>query len=82
VQALADMGIVGFAVFVAVFAAGIVVALRAVGAGAPDAALVGLAWLLVAAGVWNGFGLVAGISLDALTWLGLGLAATRVESRA
>jgi hypothetical protein len=44
---------------------------------APPGAVVvttaGLLWLLVAAGVWNGLGLVAGIPLDALTWLGVGL---------
>ena len=35
--------------------------------------VVGLLWLLVAGGAWNGLGLVAGIPLDALTWLGVGL---------
>ena len=36
-------------------------------------ALVGLGWLAVAAGVWAGIGLVAGLPLEALTWLGVGL---------
>jgi hypothetical protein len=39
------------------------------------AATCGLLWLLVAAGTWNGLGLVAGIPLDAVTWLAFGLAA-------
>ena len=44
---------------------------RRVRAAVPS--LVGLLWLLVAAGVWNGLGLVAGIPLDALTWLAVGM---------
>jgi hypothetical protein len=38
---------------------------------------VGLLWLLVAVGLWGAQGLVTGIPLAALTWLALGLAATR-----
>ena len=41
-----------------------------------------LLWLLVASGLWTAQGLVAGIPLDALTWLALGLAAADVRSRA
>jgi O-antigen ligase len=79
VQALADLGVIGFAalvcLLVVVLAHGIPAALR----GPPHAALaalLGVGWLLVAAGVWNGLGLVAGIPLDALTWLSVGLVAT------
>jgi O-antigen ligase/polysaccharide polymerase Wzy-like membrane protein len=78
VQALADLGVVGFLLFVGLFAAGVAVAgrraLRTVG-GSP-LAMVALIWLLVAMGIWTAVGLVAGIPLDALTWLGVGLAAT------
>jgi hypothetical protein len=39
--------------------------------------VVGLAWVLIAVGIWGGIGLVAGIPLLALTWLGLGLCGVR-----
>jgi O-antigen ligase len=75
-QTLTDLGIVGFAALLALFAAAVVLGLRAALSAPPASllpALTGLLWLLVAAGVWNGLGLVAGIPLDALTWLGVGL---------
>ena len=68
-QALADLGLVGFALLVAVLAAGVVLGLRS-----PP---LGLLWLLLAVGLWGAQGLVTGIPLAALTWLALGLAATR-----
>ncbi len=75
VETLADLGLVGFALLLALFAAALRTALRA----APGSALplVGLGWLLLAAGVWNGIGLVPGIPLAALTWLALGLVTAR-----
>ena len=45
---------------------------------ARSSALVAAGWILVAAGRWNAVGIVAGIPLDAVTWLGLGLAAVAV----
>jgi crotonobetainyl-CoA:carnitine CoA-transferase CaiB-like acyl-CoA transferase len=39
------------------------------------------AGLLAAMGIWIGQGIVAGIPLDAVTWLGMGLAATAVAQR-
>jgi O-Antigen ligase len=75
-QTLADLGLVGFAILVALFAVAVVVGTRAVLRAPPGAVVgtaAGLLWLLVAAGVWNGLGLVAGIPLDALTWFGVGL---------
>ena len=77
-QTLTDMGVVGFALLVALFAAGLTLGARAALRAPPELAvpaLAGLLWLLVAAGVWNGLGLVAGIPLDALTWLSFGLIA-------
>jgi O-antigen ligase len=75
VQVPADMGLVGLAALVALAA----VTLRSGWRGARDsrAPVVGLAWVLVAAGVWGGIGLVAGIPLLALTWIGLGLSGVR-----
>jgi O-Antigen ligase len=75
IQLLADVGVVGFALGIATFISGLVLAFRA-----PPAlaffALVAAGWILVAAGTWNALGIVAGIPLQAVTWLGLGLAAT------
>ena len=77
-QTLTDMGLVGFALIVALFVCGLVTGVRAALRGPPELALlalVGLLWMLVAAGVWNGLGLVAGIPLDAVTWLSFGVVA-------
>jgi O-antigen ligase len=78
VQALAELGVIGFAVLVTflgvVFAVAGRVALRAPPAIA-SGAFVALLWLVVAAVVWSAIGLVAGIPLDALIWLAAGLAA-------
>jgi hypothetical protein len=49
--------------------------LLALRANAPPSAVAVFA-LLLALGLWGAQGLVAGLPLDALTWLGLGLAAT------
>jgi hypothetical protein len=85
VQALADLGIVGFLLFVGLFASGLVVAgKQALQASAENAgpALVSVVWILGAMGIWSAVGLIAGIPLDALTWLGLGLAAAAAAGTA
>jgi len=74
VQTLADLGVIGIALLGALFGAALFIGIR--GAASSSLALVGVAWLLVAAGVWNGLGIVPGIPLAALTWLGFGLATT------
>ena len=74
VQLLADVGIVGLGLGVATFAVGLVLAFKASAAFA-FFALAAAGWILVAAGTWNAVGIVAGIPLQAVTWIGLGLAA-------
>ncbi|HZO97873.1 MAG TPA: O-antigen ligase family protein [Gaiellaceae bacterium] len=74
VQLLADAGVAGFALGAATFLAALALALRA----PPPAVFLGLVaagFVLVAAGTWNAVGIVAGVPLQAVTWLGFGLAA-------
>jgi O-antigen ligase len=75
-QALADLGVLGFILWVATFAAAAWTAVR--GLMAPQAlyallAVATLVWL------WTAQGFVAGIPLDGLTWLVFGVAATRMR---
>jgi len=69
-QTAADLGTIGLLLLIALAVAGVRVALRA-----SRHTVVPLLWLLVLAGIWNGLGLVAGLPLEALTWLALGAAA-------
>ncbi|MFN0154414.1 MAG: O-antigen ligase family protein [Gaiella sp.] len=71
IQVLADLGLVGGAALLAIGIGAVRLGLRR-SRGSP-VALVGLCWLCVAAGVWAGVGLIAGIPVAALTWLALGL---------
>jgi O-antigen ligase len=78
VHALADTGVVGLVLLLATLGSGLLVGGRAGLRAPPQAAVPGLiavAWLFVAAGIWTAVGLVAGLPLDALLWLALGLAA-------
>ena len=74
------MGLLGLALGLATFAAGLLVAIRSLFANG-FVALIAAGWILVTAGTWSAIGIVAGIPLDALTFLGLGLAvvAGRIE---
>jgi O-antigen ligase len=72
VQHLADLGIVGLLLLAGVFAASLGLAVRRLGS---PGAIVGLLWTLVVGGLWIAQGIVAGLPLDALTWLAFGLAA-------
>ncbi len=74
-QVAADLGVAGIAVLLALAATGIAAGIR--GIRSSPVALGGLGWLLVAAGVWSGIGLVAGLPLGALTWLAFGLVTVR-----
>jgi len=71
VQSLSDFGVAGLLLFLAAL---LVPAWAALRAGSRPLAVTACSLILVAAGVWNGLGLVAGIPLAALTWLGVGAA--------
>ena len=75
-QSLADLGVVGLALWLAVFAAAAWLAARtAIRIGAATA-FIGLTWTALLVWLWTAQGFIAGIPLDALTWLAFGLAAT------
>ena len=76
VQSLADLGILGLVAFLAAL---LVPALVAARRGVGDPRVLGIALPLLMLGVWNGYGLVAGIPAAALTWLGVGVAAASVS---
>jgi hypothetical protein len=77
VQAASDLGAIGFVLWVLPFALALLLALRA---NAPPCGVATFT-ILAAMGVWVGQGLVAGIPLDAVMWLGFGLAATAAAQR-
>jgi hypothetical protein len=77
IQAASDLGLIGLVLWLAPFALGLVLALRA---NAPPGAVAAFS-ILAAMGIWGGQGLVAGIPLDGATWLALGLAATAAVER-
>jgi O-antigen ligase len=97
VEALADLGVIGFLLWLGTFAAAAWAAWRpprrpagsVVGhaadtrpanrAASGGLGLLALAWTALLAWLWAAQGFVAGIPLDALTWLAFGLAATRVQ---
>jgi O-antigen ligase len=85
IEALSDLGVVGFVLVLAAIAVplalGLRTALRAPPAASAGAA-VGCFWLLLAAGLYVGVGFVAGIPTDALLWFSLGtLAAAAAAAR-
>src|SRR5439155_760499 len=79
-QALADLGVVGFALWAGVFATGAWLAARAAIRLGTVTALYALLGIAVLVWLWTAQGFVAGIPLDALTWLVLGLAVTRLQT--
>jgi O-antigen ligase len=84
VQALADLGIVGFLLLAAALATAFVAGARAALRSPPAAAFaaaVALSWLLVAAAVLAAVGLVAGLPVDGLLWLAVGLGAAAAAWR-
>jgi O-Antigen ligase len=77
VQSAADLGLIGLGLWLTPFVLALFLAL---GANAPPGAVSAFA-ILAAMGIWGGQGLVAGIPLDAMTWLALGLGATAAAER-
>ena len=75
IQALADLGVIGLALWLAVFAAAAWVAVRRLDT---VTALYGLLATGLLVWLWTAQGFVAGIPLDALTFLAFGAAATRL----
>jgi O-antigen ligase len=75
VQTLAETGVIGFLLLAGLFVSGLATAGRVAWRGPPAVGLLAVMWLLVCIGVWNALGIIAGIPMDALTWLALGLAA-------
>jgi len=76
IQALADLGVIGLALWLAVFAASAWIASRTAVRSGAATALIGLVWTALLVWLWTAQGYIAGIPLDALTWLAFGLAAT------
>lgn len=75
VQALADLGVIGLLLTAAVFAAAAWLGARAALQGR-RIGTIALAWTAVVIWLFTAQGFIAGIPLDALTWLAFGLAAT------
>ena len=71
-QTLADLGAVGFLLLAAVFLSAAWLAARRI---RTTIGVIALLWTLAVAGLWIAEGIVAGLPLDALTWLAFGLAA-------
>ena len=74
-QVAADLGLAGIVFLLGLAAAGVAAAVR--GLRVSPVPLVGLGWLCVVAGVWTGIGIVAGLPLEALTWIAFGLVTVR-----
>jgi O-antigen ligase/polysaccharide polymerase Wzy-like membrane protein len=75
VQHLADLGATGLLLLLAVFVSGARLGALGVRSEPALAAVLGLAWIMAVGGLWIAQGIVAGLPLDALTWLSFGLAA-------
>jgi O-antigen ligase len=80
VQSAADLGIPGFLLWIAVFAAAAWAALRGIAAHSGAAPLLGLVGVAALAWIWLGEGFIAGVPTDALTGIAFGLAAARMSA--
>lgn len=77
IESLADLGVLGLLLWAGIFVVAGVTAWRY----ARWPAALALAWLALVAGLWSAQGFVAGIPLDGLTWIAVGLAGTHLEGR-
>jgi O-Antigen ligase len=75
VESLADMGVVGFALWLSLFLAVAWLSARAMLKSRSVASLLGLTATAALVWLWTAQGIVAGIPLDALTFVAFGLAA-------
>jgi O-antigen ligase len=82
VEALAELGLVGAVLFAAWVLSGLGTAIRTLRGAVHREQLLGLLWLCVVLGVWNGLWFIGGIPFDALIWLAFGFAAAPVSLRA
>lgn len=82
IQALADLGIVGLLLFLAALLVPAAVAVRGRDFVFQKHKVSGAAALLACAGVWAAQGLVSGLPLDALAWIGTGLVAVTLPAEA
>jgi O-antigen ligase len=81
VQVLAELGVIGAALFVALLIAALERGLRLTFRSPPapaSVALLGTTWILIAAGVWIGQGLTISPYTD-VAWLGIGFLAVAAE---
>jgi hypothetical protein len=77
-QALADLGVIGLILTLAWLVVPAIAGARAALRGPPGVAwiaTIGVSWLVLAMGLWTALGFVAGVPLDALTWLAIGTVA-------
>lgn len=79
VQALSDLGVIGFALFGLLLGGGAWLGVAAALRSGALPALAGAGTVLVAAALWTAQGLVPGLGMDSLTWLGLGLVAAEAS---
>jgi O-antigen ligase len=70
VEALADLGAIGFVLLMTWFLAALWLASR----GPPPFGALGVTWILLVLGLWIAEGFTSGIPLDGVTWLGVGFA--------
>ena len=80
VQALADLGVVGLVLWAAPFLAAAWSAVRRAAREVSAAPVIGLLWIAVLVWLWTAQGYVAGIPLDALTWIAFGAAAAEAAA--
>jgi len=83
VQSLSDLGVVGALLLVALFLTPLRLVARLALRGPPDVSVVAATAggaLVAAAAVWSAVGLEAGLPIDGVTWLAVGVAAWAVTS--